>query len=279
MQRGWHAEALGSVDAKPGWGALVTFWELKGFVMENAQLITLSRFSALERQMNVVANNLANVNTTGYKSENLLFEEYLMPVASADEFKSTDRDLRFVLDDRTIGNFDTGPIETTGNQLDVAIKGEGFFAVQTPAGERYTRDGAFTLNPDGQLTTHDGYPVLGGGGPIQLDPEETSITINGDGTITTETGEVGRLRIVTFDDVQTLNRKSQNLFEGENPRALETPRLAQFALEGANVDSINQISQMIEVQRSYQELANIMRQQNDLRENAIQTLGRVQVNA
>jgi len=79
--------------------------------------------------------------------------------------------------------------------------------------------------------------------------------------------------------VQQLNRKGNNLFEGENPRQLETPRLAQFALESANVDAINQISQMIEVQRSYQEVANIMRQQNDLRENAIQTLGRVQVNA
>lgn len=270
------------------WGALMQSragepWlhsgELKGFVMENAQLITLSRISALERQMNIVANNLANVNTTGYKGENLLFEEYLMPVASAEEFKSTDRDLRFVLDDRTIGNFDTGPIETTGNQLDVAIQGAGFFAVQTPAGERYTRDGSFTINPDGQLTNHDGHPILGDGGPIQFDPTDSSITINGDGTISTENGEVGRLRIVTFDDPQTLNRKGQNLFEGENARVLETPRLAQFALESANVDGINQISQMIEVQRSYQELANIMRQQNDLRENAIRTLGRVQVNA
>lgn len=270
------------------WGALMQsragelwlhFGELKGFVMENAQLITLSRVSALERQMNVVANNLANVNTTGYKSENMLFEEYLMPVASAEEFKSSDRDLRFVLDDRTIGNFGTGTIETTGNQLDVAIKGEGFFVIQTPAGERYTRDGSFTLNPDGQLTNHDGHAVLGQGGPIQFSPDDTSITINGDGTITGTNGEVGRLRVVTFDDPQTLNRKGQNLFEGENARALETPRLSQFALESANVDPINQISQMIEVQRSYQELTNIMSQQNDLRENAIRTLGRVQVNA
>ena len=247
--------------------------------MENAQLITLSRISALERQMNVVANNLANVNTTGYKSENLLFEEYIAPVASAEEFKFADRDVRFVLDDRTVGNFSTGTVETTGNQFDVAIKGDGFFAVQTPVGERYTRDGAFTLNPDGQLTTHDGHLVLGDGGPIQFNPEDTSITISGEGSISANSGEIGRLRIVTFDDVQQLNRKGNNLFEGENPRQLETPRLAQFALESANVDAINQISQMIEVQRSYQEVANIMRQQNDLRENAIQTLGRVQVNA
>lgn len=247
--------------------------------MENAQLITLSRIRALERQMNIVANNLANVNTTGYKSENLLFEEYLMPVAKAEEFKSSDKELSFVLDDRTVGNFTSGTIETTGNQLDVAIKGEGFFAVQTPAGERYTRDGSFTINQQGQLTTHDGHPVLSQGGPLQFAPQDTAISISGDGTVTAESGEIGRIRIVTFDDNQTLNRKGQNLFEGQNPQAVQTPLLAQHALENANVDAVNQISQMIQVQRAYEELAHIMSQQNDLRENAINTLGRVQVNA
>ena len=270
------------------WGALkqsragepwLHFGELKGFVMENAQLITLSRINALERQMDIVANNLANVNTTGYKGENLLFEEYLMPIASAEEFKHGDRELRFVLDDRTVGNFQTGNIETTGNQTDVAIKGEGFFAVQTPAGERYTRDGSFTINDQGQLTTHSGFPVLGQDGPLQFDQTDKAITITGNGSVSTQNGEIGRIRIVTFDDVQTLNRKGQNLFEGENPQVVETPRLAQHSLETANVDAVGQISQMIQVQRAYEQLASMMTQQNDLRENAIQTLGRVQTNA
>ncbi|MBA4783005.1 MAG: flagellar basal-body rod protein FlgF [Rhizobiales bacterium] len=247
--------------------------------MENAQLITLSRVTALNRQMNVVANNLANINTTGYKSENLLFEEYISPVGSADAFKFGDRDLSFVLDDRTVGDFSTGPLRPTGNQLDVAIQGEGFFVVQTPAGERYTRAGAFTLDAQGQLVTHDGFPVLGDGGPIQFDPEDTKVTIHGDGTITGAETEIGRLRVVTFDDPQLLNRIGSNLFSGQNARQLESPRLSQFALEGANIDAISQISQMIEVQRAYDELANIMRQQNDLRETAIQRLGRVQINA
>ncbi len=247
--------------------------------MENAQLITLSRISTLNRQMSVVANNLANMNTTGFKSENMLFEEYISPVGSAESFEFGDRDLSFVLDDRTVGNFNVGALETTGNQLDVALQSEGFFAIQTPAGERYTRTGGFTLDPTGQLTTHDGFPVLGEDGPIIFDPDETNISITGDGAISGREGEIGRLRIVTFDDPQQLDRIGNNLFEGANPLLAETPRVVQFARERSNVDPISEISQMIEVQRAYDQLANIMRQQNDLRETAIQRLGRVQVNA
>lgn len=247
--------------------------------MENAQLITLSRATALNRQMNVVANNVANMNTTGYKSENLLFEEYIDSKGSAEAFKTGDRDLSFVLDDRTVGNFASGTLETTGSQFDVAIKGEGFFAVQTPAGERYTRAGSFTLDPTGQLTTHDGHAVLGEGGPILLDASDTQITITSNGTISGANGEIGRLRVVTFADQQQLNRVGSTLFSGDGAQAADNPQVVQFTLESANVDAISQISQMIEVQRAYDELSNIMREQNDLRETAIQRLGRVQVNA
>ena len=121
--------------------------------------------------------------------------------------------------------------------------------------------------------------MLGQDGPLQFDQADKAITITGNGSVSTQNGEIGRIRIVTFDDVQTLNRKGQNLFEGENPQVVETPRLAQHSLETANVDAVGQISQMIQVQRAYEQLASMMTQQNDLRENAIQTLGRVQTNA
>lgn len=247
--------------------------------MENAQLITLSRITALERQMNVVANNVANINTTGFKAQELLFEEYLSPTASAEEFEFTDRDVRFVLDYQSVSNFGDGPLQPTSNQLDVAIKGEGFFVVQTPNGERYTRDGSFTLDPQGQLVTSEGFLVQGDGGPIVFGPDDTDITITGEGAVSTQNGEIGRLQIVQFENNQELRRIGRNLYEGEDAQPLETPRLSQFALEGANVDPITGISRMIEIQRSYQELSNIMRQQNDLREQAIRELGRVEVNA
>ncbi|MEO1066702.1 MAG: flagellar basal-body rod protein FlgF [Pseudomonadota bacterium] len=247
--------------------------------MENAQLVSLSRLTALNRQMAIVANNVANMNTTGFKAEGLLFEEYLETDASAESFEFSDRDVHFVLDDRSTTDFAEGGLQTTGNQTDVAIKGEGFFTIQTAQGDRYTRNGAFTIDPNGQLVTHDGSAVLSDGGTIQFSPEDTDITITGDGTVSGNvSGEVGRLQIVRFDNPQALNRIGDNLFDGDDAIRIETPRVSQFAIESSNVDPVLGITQMIEVQRAYQELANLMGQQNELREEAIQTLGRVRVN-
>ncbi|MEM8796751.1 MAG: flagellar basal-body rod protein FlgF [Pseudomonadota bacterium] len=246
--------------------------------MENAQLVTLSRMKTLERHMEVIANNVANLNTNGFKAEQMLFEEYIGSDASAETFERRDQEVYFVLDAQSIGDFNEGPISQTGNPLDVAIKGEGFFAVETPAGERYTRDGSFTIDSEGRLVTHDGHPVLGDGGPILFSPGETNISITADGVISTNEGEIGRLRVVGFDDPQQLGRIGSNLFSGDDvePQAIERPQLIQNALEGANIDAVTGISDMIKVQRAYQELANIMRNQNDLRQQAISQLGTVQ---
>src|SRR6202011_1126452 len=134
--------------------------------MENALLVGLSRQMTLERQLDVVANNIANVNTTGYKADRSLFEEYLNSGAHEDNFVGTDRRLSYVQDRGTFRDFSQGPVETTKNPLDVAIDGSAFLVVQTPAGERYTRDGGLQLNNQGQLVPVAGNPVLGTGGPI-----------------------------------------------------------------------------------------------------------------
>src|ERR1700709_2319288 len=104
--------------------------------MENAQLISLSRQIALQRQMDVVANNMANINTTGFKAEDMLFEQYVMPVARDQDFKGKDQPLSYVEDWATMHDLSAGPMVQTGNDLDVAINGDGFFAVQTAGGER-----------------------------------------------------------------------------------------------------------------------------------------------
>src|SRR5215813_12584168 len=111
--------------------------------MENAQLISLSRQIALERQMDVVANNMANINTNGFKAESLLFEDYLSPNARDNDFAGADDRLHYTEDWSTVHDMTNGALEPTGNPLDVALKGPGMFSVQTPGGERYTRDGAF----------------------------------------------------------------------------------------------------------------------------------------
>ena len=151
--------------------------------MENASLIGLSRQIALQRELDVVANNIANISTTGFKAEGVVFQEHLMPVASANQFSGTDRKLSYVQDRATWHDLSQGPIEQTGNPLDVALSGDAFLVVQTPRGERYTRNGALQVNAAGELVTSEGYRVLGDGGPIQLQNGDRDVSISTDGTL------------------------------------------------------------------------------------------------
>ena len=156
--------------------------------MENALLIGLSRQTVLERQLDVVANNIANVNTAGFKADSSLFEEYLMPGAHEDNFKGSDRRVSYVQDRGTYRNFTQGPAEQTKNPLDIAISGDAFFVVQTAGGERYTRDGGLQINSQGQLVTAAGNPVLGTSGPIVFQPTDHDINVSPDGTVTVVEG-------------------------------------------------------------------------------------------
>jgi flagellar basal-body rod protein FlgF len=240
---------------------------------ENAQLVSLSRQIALQRQMDVVANNIANINTSGFKSENMLFEQYLMPVARDRDFAFADQPLRFTEDWATVHDMTTGSFATTGNALDVAISGEGFLTVQTPQGERYTRAGSLQLDPAGTLVTTDGYPVLGDGGPIQIGAEETDILISADGAISTSAGAKGQLRLVEFEDPQALKREGSNLFSGGQPQPATESRIVQGMVERSNVSGITEMSEMIRIQRSYESLASLMQRQDETRRDAIRRLG------
>src|ERR1700726_793125 len=176
--------------------------------MENTLLIGLSRQMVLERQMDVVANNVANVNTNGFKADKSLFQEYLKTGAHEDNFVGRDRSVSYVLDNGTFKDFSAGPTEQTKNPLDVAIDGGGFLVVQTPAGERYTRDGGLQINGQGQLVTASGDAVLGTGGPIVFQPGDKEITIGDDGGVSVRQGANpvdslrGKLRLVSFAQAQ-----------------------------------------------------------------------------
>jgi flagellar basal-body rod protein FlgF len=241
--------------------------------MENAQLISLSRQIALQRQMDVVANNIANLNTTGFKAESILFEEFVMPVARDQNFAPADQPLSYTQDWATIHDMRGGALVMTGNPLDVALEGEGFLAVNTPAGERWTRAGALQINAEGVLVDVGGRPVLGEGGEIRFDPGETTISIDATGSISTETGAKGRLRIVEFADPQELAREGDNLFAGGTPLAAAATRVVQGAVERSNVSGVTEMSKMIRVQRAYQSVAAMMERQDDIRRSAIQKLG------
>jgi len=242
-------------------------------MIENAQLIGLSRQIALQRQMDVVANNMANINTTGFKAENLLFEEFVMPVARDRDFRSGDQPLSYVQDWATIHDLSGGAMVQTGSELDVALNGDGFFAVQTAAGERWTKAGAFQLDAGGTLVDASGNPVLGERGPIKFGPAETGILIGKDGSVSSSAGAKGSLRIVEFASPQELTREGSNLYAGGTPVAATRTGVMQGFIEKSNVSGVTEMADMIRVQRAYESAASLATKQDELRRSAIQRLG------
>src|SRR5256885_11485948 len=212
--------------------------------MENASLVGLSRQMALQRELNVVANNIANLNTTGFKADNVVFHEFLMPGAHANQFAGSDRRLSFVQDRATWLDQSQGPIEQTGNPLDVAMSGNTFLTVQTPRGERYTRNGALQINAQGQLVTSEGLQVIGQNGPIVFQPGDREISISTDGAVSVREGanttdtQRGKLKFASFTDPRMLLKDGTSTFRPPNGMQVDTPttvRINQGAIEKSNV--------------------------------------------
>lgn len=249
--------------------------------MQNALLVGLSRQVALARELDVVANNIANINTTGYKADGSLFEEYLSSAARSDPKYSR---ISFVQDRGTWHNLSAGPIEQTGNPLNVAIDGNAFLVVQTARGERYTRNGALQINGSGELVTSEGDPVLGDSGPIQFQPTDNQVTIGQDGTISVREGNAtvdslrGILRLVTFDNPAQLQKDSGTTFNvtgGAQPQANKESRVIQGSIEKSNVRGVIEMSRMIEITRTYTQIATLLQQQTDQSQQAINKLAEV----
>jgi flagellar basal-body rod protein FlgF len=253
--------------------------------VENALLIGLSRQVALGRELDVVANNVANVNTTGFKADSTVFEEYLMPVARHNRFARTDARLSYVQDRATWQDFSQGPLQQTGNPLDVAIDGDAMLVVQTPNGERYTRNGSLQISNTGQLVTSEGHQVLGQNGPITFQPQDRGVMIGLDGSITVREGaeaitdaQRGRLRIVRFDEMQQLRKDGSSTFSAPNGLAAQpapAARVHQGSIEKSNVRAVVEMTRMIQVTRNYTQVAGLLQQQGELRRTAIQRLADV----
>jgi flagellar basal-body rod protein FlgF len=249
--------------------------------MQNTVLVGLSRQVALARELDVVANNIANLDTTGYKADGSLFEEYLSTAARAD---ATGSRVSFVRDRGIWHNMSQGPTERTGNPLDVAVDGDAFLVVQTPRGERYTRNGSMQINATGQLVTSDGNPVLGDGGPIALQPNDRQVSISRDGTISVREGTSkvdsvrGKLRLVSFANPQRLQKDGGSGFRAPNgvqPQSDTKAGIVQGAVEKSNVRGVVEMSRMIEITRSYTQIAALMQQQHDLSQSALDKLADV----
>ena len=235
--------------------------------MESPWLIAISRQVALRREMDVVANNIANVNTPAYKAERMLFSEYMVR-------PQKDAPLSFVEDKGMIRDLREGQLTKTGNPLDLALSGDGFFLVETEGGQRFTRSGRFQLNADGQIVNQLGHPVLSATGqPIIIPPDATDIAIAPDGVVSADTTAVGRIGVVNFDNPRAMRREANNIYATEEaPAPVEGARVLQGMLEESNVNAIQEMTNMIEVHRAYASNQRALQDEHERMRRAIRTI-------
>lgn len=244
--------------------------------MENAAYIALSRQMTLRRELDIAANNLANVDTAGFKVEQLM-------VATENGQKARNHAVdgpgRFVLDTGVGRDFRQGLLSQTGNTFDFAIEGDAFFTIGGPEGDRYTRDGRFRTDDTGRMVTAGGLPVLGeGGAEIILDPTKSAPSVSADGIITQDGERVGKLEVVRFEALGVLSKDGDGLYvnsSNEQPQAAADARIRQGMVEGSNVNSILEITNLIEISRSYERMARMIENTNDLSKRSVERLGRV----
>ncbi|SNR49830.1 flagellar hook-basal body complex protein [Puniceibacterium sediminis] len=233
--------------------------------METAGYTTLTRQSGLMREMQVIANNIANTATTGFRQEGVVFAEFIARTDMGSISMATAQ----------IHNTSTlqGTLTKTGGQFDIGIQGDGFFLVQTPNGDRLTRAGAFTPNANGDLVTPDGYPVLdAGGAPIFIPPDAGDLAIAQDGTLSSQGRPLGQVGVVQPTDFNGMIRENGTFFESTDGfEPVEQPMVMQGFLESSNVNAVGQIARMIEVQRAYEMGQNFLQAENERITNAIKT--------
>ena len=237
-------------------------------------MVGLSAQQVLQKRMDTTANNLANMTTAGFKVEHLVTRDLTeKPAAAAD----TPNEIAFADAWMLQRDFSTGPIEQTGNPLDFAIEGEGFFAVQTAAGQAYTRDGRFTLNQQGQVVTRNGDLVMGEGGPVTLNATGGPISVSREGSISQDGQIAGTLRVSNFQTPAALEKAGNNLWlaTDEQPAPATDARVVSGFVEGANVNAVKELTDMIEISRAYTSVAKMIQQSDELRGSSIDKLARV----
>lgn len=243
--------------------------------MDTTTLVTLSRQDAMARSMDVIANNLANLNTTSYKGETVLFEEYVQNVVDED---GVEQSVTLVHDYGSLRDTAEGSFYETGNDFNIAIRGDGYLVTETEEGEQqYTRSGVLSLDVDGQLVAASGNPVLDAdNNPIILTTTDYNFNVGKDGTISTSNGPRGRLQLVRFENEQHMTKVGNGSFTtNEEPLPTEGATIIQGMLERSNVSSILEMTKMIDVSRSYQSAAKAMQTNGDLIRKAINELGTV----
>ena len=232
--------------------------------MDNTSYVALSVQTALQRQMEIVAHNIANVQTGAFKSEKPIFVEIL----------DANGDIAFVEDYGVVRNMSAGHLSVTGNQLDVAIQGDGFLAVEVNGEIQYTRNGHMQLNADRELITSTGYPVMDvDSRKIQIPLGDKDLTIGPDGTLSGTAGPIARIEMVTFPNPLALQRAADSLYiANEVPIDAVDASMIQGALEESNVKPIVEFTDMITVLRAFQANIQLIQTDHELTLEAIDKL-------
>jgi flagellar basal-body rod protein FlgF len=243
---------------------------------------------AYEKRMEVVANNLANLNTAGFKRDNVSFQAYMLDNTGSSRpvnppYPQTASPESFWVEYKGWTDYSQGALQQTGNPFDLALEGKGFFSVQSPDGELYTRRGNFCLNPDGVLVTQEGWPVMGDGGEIRVaagnsDRRALEVTVGEDGVLQVNGTKVGRLQVSDFSAPDSLIKVNGCYFKSGSsqaaPEPMEDCRISQGFLEMANVEAVQAMTEMIEINRGYESYQRVIRSIDELNSQSINEVGR-----
>jgi flagellar basal-body rod protein FlgF len=245
--------------------------------MESPTYIALSKQTAVSRDMDVIANNIANASTNGYRGEHMLFQEYLARTGSIGQREKTS----FVQDIGTIRDTRDGPLTQTNNELDLALHGQGYMVVGDPGQEFFARTGIFHLDGNRQVVTSDGYPLMQENGkPLVLPQDQGRVTISGDGVVTAgtvDTGqtEIGRIRLVRFASEQAMRSAGNGLYATDQaPLPATEVQVTQGALEGSNIQPVMEITRMIQMSRDYASIQNLLDAENTRQRDAVDRIAK-----
>lgn len=236
--------------------------------MDAAGYTALTRQSGLMREMQVVANNIANLSTTGFRREGVIFSEHINRMDEGPSLSMAHGNTRLV-------DLSQAGVSQTGGTFDLAIQGEGFFLIETPNGQALTRAGAFMPSNAGELVTPDGHRLLDqGGAPVFIPPGANVVGVAQDGTVSTDGQPVAQIGLWAPVDPNSLRHQTGTVFTAEELQPVEGTTVLQGFLENSNVEPVSEIARMIEVQRAYEMGQKFMDAEDQRMRGVIQTLGK-----
>ena len=238
--------------------------------MNNSTNIALSRLVSQSRNMDVIAGNLANMSTPGYRAQRVLFTDWLS-AQNGTSIARGDRQLAFTQDRATWRERAEGTISQTGNPLDLALSGDGYFTVATPAGTRLTRAGRFTLQADGAIADSSGTGLLDVNGvPLKASPADTRLTVTADGEVSSQNGTIGKIAVVISNDPNKLTAEGSRLLRADGPTTpVATPKVVQGAVEDSNVQPVAELVRMMSSERDFQFATQFVQAEGDRQQSAI----------